>query len=103
MKPLYLLVKRLEGKQECGSKGFITDVLPVFDFMEDYLVEQLDAFEAETIMEGGVLNKATSTIEGVVYTRLIGHMNTLNTQAKLLKYKIKNTLAVLFAACILVL
>jgi hypothetical protein len=102
IKPLYLLVKRLEGKQECGSKGFIADVLPAFDFMEDYLAEQLDAFEAETIMEGGVLNKATSMIEGAVYTRSMGHTNTLNAQAKLLKYKIKNTSAVLFAACVLV-
>jgi hypothetical protein len=39
IKPLYLLVKRLEEKQECGSKGFIADILLVFDFMEDYLAE----------------------------------------------------------------
>jgi hypothetical protein len=54
-------------------------------------------------MEGSVLNKATSIIKGVVYTRLMGHTNTLNAQAKLLKYKIKNTLAILFIACVLVL
>jgi hypothetical protein len=53
-------------------------------------------------MEGGVLNKATSIIEGAVYTCLMGHTNTLNAQAKLLKYKIKNILAILFAACVLV-
>jgi hypothetical protein len=102
MKPLYLLVKQLEGKQECGSKGFITDVLPAFDFIEDHLAKQLNTFEAETIMEGGILNKATSIIEGAVYTCSMSHMNTLNAQAKLLKYKIKNTSAILFAACILV-
>jgi len=90
MKPMYLLFKLLEGKPESSANGFIADILPSFDFIEDHIERQLEAFDAETVMEGGIL------------IRSIGHTNTLNAQAKLLKYKQKNTSAVLFAACILV-
>jgi hypothetical protein len=102
MEPLYMLVKRLESKQEHGSKGFIANVLPAFDFMEDYLAKQLDAFNAQYIIEDDFFNESSQTTKGAVYTRSMGHTNTLNAQAKLLKYKNKNTSAVLFIACILV-
>jgi hypothetical protein len=102
MHPLFLLVKRLEGKPESGANGFISEVLPAFDLIEDYLAEQLEAFDAATLIEGGVYNKESRAIEGAVYTRSMGHTNTLNAQAKLLKYKRLNTSVVLFAACVLV-
>ena len=44
MKPLYLLVKGLEGKLELGANGFVADVMLLFDFMEEHLQLQLDAF-----------------------------------------------------------
>jgi hypothetical protein len=102
MHPLFLLIKRLEGKPESGANGFISEVLPAFDLMEDHLAEQLEAFDAATLIEGGVYNKESRAIEGAVYTRSMGHTNTLNAQAKLLKYKRLNTSVVLFAACVLV-
>jgi len=39
MYPLFLLVKRLEGKLESSANGFISEVLLAFDLIEDYLVE----------------------------------------------------------------
>jgi hypothetical protein len=44
MKPLYLLVKGLEGKPESGANGFVADVMPLFDYMEEHLQLQLEAF-----------------------------------------------------------
>jgi hypothetical protein len=37
MKPLYLLVKGLEGKPESGANSFMADVMPLFDFIEEHL------------------------------------------------------------------
>ena len=91
MKPLFLLVKDLEGKPESGANGFITDVLPAYDFIKDHINDQLQAFEQETfINEKGEI------------VRSIGHTNTLNALAKLQKYKQKNTSLVLFTAYVLV-
>jgi hypothetical protein len=92
MKPLYLLVKDLEGKPESGANGFIADLVPAFDYIESHLEEQLEAFESQTFVEevGGVL------------IRSMVHTNTLNAQAKLLKYKKLNISPILFAACVLV-
>jgi hypothetical protein len=39
MKPL--LVKNPERKPESGANSFIADVLPVFDFMQDHMNDQL--------------------------------------------------------------
>jgi hypothetical protein len=91
MKLLFLLVKDLERKPKSGANGFIADMLPAFDYVESHLEEQLEEFNSQTyIGESGVI------------VRTILHTNTLNTQAKLLKYKRKNVLPVLFAACVIV-
>jgi vesicle coat complex subunit len=37
MKPLFLLIKDLEGKLESSANSFITNVLPAFDFMADHI------------------------------------------------------------------
>jgi hypothetical protein len=37
IKPLFLLVKDLEGKPESRANGFIANVLPAFDFIEAHL------------------------------------------------------------------
>ena len=44
MKPLFLLVKELEGKAESGAYGFIANVLPVFDYMDTHIKRQLVHF-----------------------------------------------------------
>jgi len=37
MKPLYLLVKGLEGKPESGANSFIADIMLLFNFIEEHL------------------------------------------------------------------
>jgi hypothetical protein len=37
MKPLYLLVKGLEGKPESGANGFVANIILLFDFIEEHL------------------------------------------------------------------
>lgn len=91
MKPLFLLIKDLEGKPESGANGFIADVLPAFDFMADHLDDQLQAFKSQTF-----INEKGEEEKSLAYT------NTLNALAKLQKYKDKNVSPVLFAACVLV-
>jgi hypothetical protein len=91
MKPLFLLVKRLEGKPDSSANAYIANVLPAFDFMEDHIEQQLEAFGVQTYAEE----------EGGTLIRSLGHTNALSAQAKLLKYKKKNESAVLFAAIVL--
>jgi hypothetical protein len=91
MKPFFLLIKDLEGKLESGANSFIIDILPAFDFMQDYMVDQLQVFESKTFV-----NKKKEIVRFLVYT------NTLNILAKLQKYKQKIISLVLFATCILV-
>jgi hypothetical protein len=91
MKPLFLLIKDLEGKLESSANGFITDVLPAFDFMANHIDNQLQAFKSQTF-----INEKGEEEKSLAYT------NTLNALAKLQKYKDKNVSPVLFAACVLV-
>jgi len=37
MKPLYLLVKGLEGKPESGANSFVANIILLFDFIEEHL------------------------------------------------------------------
>ena len=74
MKPLFLLVKDLEGKPELGAYGFIVDVLPAFDYIEQHLKRQLVDFASQSRLEDGVLIKS------------IAYINCLNAMAKLDKY-----------------
>jgi hypothetical protein len=46
IKPFFLLVKELERKLKSGANGFITDVMPTFDYMKSYMEEQLRAFDS---------------------------------------------------------
>jgi len=94
MKPLYLLVKGLEGKPESGANGFVANVMLLFDYMEEYLQLQLEAFafQNQPPIKGG----------GAPSDYSMAYINTLNAQLKLQKYKKKNASVVLFAACVLV-
>ena len=44
MKPLYLLVKELEGKSGSGTHGYVSDVLPSYNVMREHMRNQLCAF-----------------------------------------------------------
>ena len=90
MKPLSLLVKRLEGKEESGRNGFIADVLPAYDYMEEHMTRQLEAFDSVAFYTEGP------------FVTSMGHTNTLNAQAKLKYYKGKNLSPVLYVACVLI-
>jgi len=94
MKPLYLLVKGLEGKPESGANGFVADVIPWFDYMEEHLQLQLESFALQ--------NQPSIKEDGAPVEYSMGYINTLNAQLKLQKYKANNTSVVLFAACVLV-
>jgi hypothetical protein len=91
MKPLYLLVKGLEGKPESGANGFVADVISLFDYKEEHL--QLESFSLQ--------NQLSIEQDGAPECS-IGYINTLNAQLKLQKYKKKNTSVVLYAACVLI-
>jgi hypothetical protein len=41
MKPLYLCIKTLEGKPTSGRNGFIADIIPAYDYIEEHLEDQL--------------------------------------------------------------
>jgi hypothetical protein len=90
MKPLSLLVKRLESKKESSRNGFIANVLPAYDYIEEHMIRQLEAFDSVAFYTEGP------------FVTSIGHTNTLNAQAKLKKYKEKNLLLVLYAAYVLI-
>jgi hypothetical protein len=91
MKPLSLLVKRLESKKKSSRNSFITNILPVYDYIEEYMIRQLEAFDSIAFYTEGP------------FVTSIGHTNTLNTQAKLKKYKEKNLLSVLYVVYVLIL
>jgi hypothetical protein len=38
MKPLSLLVKRLENKEKSSRNSFITNVLPAYDYIKEYII-----------------------------------------------------------------
>jgi hypothetical protein len=80
MKLFILLIKDLEGKPKSSANSFITDMLPVFDLMQDHIEDQLQAFESQTFIK-----------ENREIVMLLSHMNTLNTLAKLQKYKQKKS------------
>lgn len=89
-----LLVKGLEGKPESGANGFIADIIPLFDYIEEHLALQLELFALQ--------NEPPIEQDGAPNEYSMGYINTLNAQLKLQKYKAKNKSVVLFAACILV-
>jgi hypothetical protein len=47
MKPLFLLVKELEGKLQSGTNGYTADVLPQYNYMALHIEDQLRAFDCE--------------------------------------------------------
>jgi hypothetical protein len=93
LKSLYLLVKGLEGKPESGANGFVADVIPSFDYMEEHLQLQLESFS---------LRNQLSIEQDGAPEYSIGYINTLKAQLKLQKYKKNNTSVVLYAACVLI-
>jgi hypothetical protein len=38
MKPLSLLVKKLEGKEESSRNSLITNVLPAYDYIKKHMI-----------------------------------------------------------------
>jgi len=44
IKPLYLLVKGLEGKPELGANSFVANIMPLFDYIKEHLQLQLESF-----------------------------------------------------------
>jgi hypothetical protein len=75
MKHLFLLVQDLESKQESGAYGFIADVLPTFDSIEEHLKTQLVHFASQSVRQDDILIKS------------MGYTNCLNAIAKFDKYK----------------
>lgn len=91
IKPLYLLVKELEGKSGSGTHGYVSDVLPAYNTMREHMRNQLYAF---------ISNKYLQEDAEEEKSRL--QINTINADAKLLKYRLLLTSPVYYAAAVLI-
>ena len=92
MKPLYLLVKELEGKYGSGTHGYVSDVLPAYNIMREHMQNQLCGFTSNKYLQEEDAKEERSRLQ----------INTMNADAKLLKYRLLLTSPVYYAAVVLI-
>lgn len=91
IKPLYLLVKELGGKSGSRTHGYVSDVLPAHNIIREHMRNQLCAFTSNKYLQ-----------EDAEEERSRLQINTINADAKLLKYRLLLTSPVYYAAVVLI-
>ena len=95
-KNINLLSGRTSAKLFLGTHSYISNVLLVYTLLREHLESQLQALSSYKLV--GMYNNAKEVIKQQIMLKI----NTLNAEAKLLKYRLLLTLPIYFAVLVLV-
>jgi len=95
-KNINLLSGRTSAKLFLGTHSYISNVLLVYTLLREHLESQLQALSSYKLV--GIYNNAKEVIKQQIMLKI----NTLNAEAKLLKYRLLLTLPIYFAVLVLV-